>query len=280
MNTTDRDHNELEAGQAAPMDGGMLTAEQLAAELYHHSLPEWPGETAFYRELAREASALGPVLEVACGTGRIAIDLAQQGIPVTGFDLSKEMLGIARKASAGMQNVRWELADMRSFDMGERYALVLIPGHSFQFMLTPANQVACLTCIRSHLIPGGKLVVHLDHQDLGWLWNLYKVDNGKFEARGEVPHPRSGNPISVSRAWSYEPCTQTASVSTILEECDAQGNLVQRWERGPVALHCIFRFEMEHLLARAGFTVLALYGSFERAPLQDDSSGMIWVSEI
>jgi hypothetical protein len=70
-----------------------------------------------------------------------------------------------------------------------------------------------------------------------------------------------------------------AHASTVWEEFDLQGKLVQRWERGPVALHCIFRFEMEHLLARAGFTIRAVYGNFERSPLQDDSSEMIWVSE-
>lgn len=266
---------------AARASGGAeLTVEQLAAELYHDTLPEWPGEIVFYRELAKKASDIGPLLEVACGTGRISIDLARQGRQVTGFDLSEEMLGIARKMSAGLRNIRWVLADMRSFEMGERYGLVLIPGHSFQFMLTPVDQMACLTCIKHHLLPGGRLVVHLDHQDLGWLWNLYQVDGGKFKAAGEVLHPRSGNRVLVSRAWSYEPCTQTASVRTIWEERDAQETRVQRWERGPVALHCIFRFEMEHVLARAGFKVLGVYGSFKGTPLQDDSSEMIWVSEV
>lgn len=256
-----------------------LTVEQLTAKLYHHSLPEWTGEYAFYRELAQDTKSLGPVLEVACGTGRIAMDLAQQGAQVTGFDLSEEMLGMARTTSQGMKNIRWELADMRSFEMGERYGLVVIPGHSFQFMLTPSDQLACLGSIKRHLFPGGRLVIHVDHQDLGWLWDLYKGNGGKFEPLREVPHPESGNPLLVSRAWTYQPCTQTASASTIWEEHDAQGKLVQRWERGPVSLHCIFRFEMEHLLSRAGFTIRAVYGSFERAPLQDDSSEMIWISE-
>ena len=256
-----------------------LTAEELAANLYHHSLPEWTGEYAFYREQALETKSLGPILEVACGTGRIAIDLAQQGMGVTGFDLSPEMLEIARRLSAGMQNVRWEVADMRYFEMGERYGLVVIPGHSFQFMLTPADQLACLASIKRHLLPGGKLIIHVDHQDLGWLWDLFNGVGGKFKQVGEVPHPVSGNPVVLSRAWTYEPCTQTACASTVWEEFDGRGQPVQRWERGPVGLHCFFRFEMEHLLSRAGFTIRAVYGNFERTPLQNDSSEMIWVSE-
>jgi SAM-dependent methyltransferase len=268
--------NQHKKSLAASSSG--FTVEELVAKLYHHTLPDWTGEFDFYRDLAQASKALGPVLEVACGTGRIAIDLAQQGMQVTGFDISHEMLEIARKLGAGMQNVRWEAADMRSFEMGERYGLVVIPGHSFQFMLTPSDQLACLASIKRHLLPGGRLVVHIDHQDPGWLWDLYKGNGGKYKQVQEVPHPESGNPVVVSRAWTYEPCTQTACASTVWEEQDAQGKPVRRWERGPVALHCIFRFEMEHLLARAGFTIRAVYGNFERAPLQNDSSEMIWIS--
>jgi hypothetical protein len=112
------------------------------------------------------------------------------------------------------------------------------------------------------------------------LWDLYQGRDSRIEQGRTLPHPESGNPVSVSRAWTYEPSTQTASVHTIWEQRDADRNLVQRWERGPIALHCIFRFEMEHLLACAGFTFQALYGNFERAPLQNDSSEMIWVSEF
>jgi SAM-dependent methyltransferase len=274
MSTTNHQKKSLAASS------GSLTAEQLAAKLYHHSLPDWAGESDFYRELAQETKALGPVLEVACGTGRIAIDLARQGLQVTGFDLSNEMLEVARRMSAGMQNLRWERADMRSFDLGAHYGLVLIPGHAFQFMLTPTDQLACLACIKRHLLPGGRLVIHVDHQDMGWLWDLYKVDGSKFERVREVPHPESGTPLVVSQAWAYEPATQTASASTVWEERDTHGNVLQRWERGPVALHCIFRFEMGHLLSRAGFSIRALYGNFERAPLQDDSSEMIWIAEL
>jgi SAM-dependent methyltransferase len=257
-----------------------LGVDELAAKIYHHSLPAWPGENTFYRKIAQETKSLGPVLEVACGTGRVAIDLAQDGMQVTGFDLSNAMLEIARAKSASMDNVRWEIADMRSFKMGERYGLILIPGHSFQFMLTPSDQMSCLTSIKRHLVPGGRLVLHIDHQDLGWLWDLYKVNGGKFEKVREVPHPDNGHPVIVSQAWKFEPSTQTASVKTVWEELDAHGNPIQRWERGPIDLHCIFRFEMDHLLARAGFVIQALYGSFECTPLQNDSSEMIWISNV
>lgn len=251
------------------------------AELYDVSVPDWPGEIDFYQALGRQATAQGAaVLEIACGTGRVALRLAQDGVRLTGIDLSPAMLDIARQKSAGMPNVRWLEADMRSFELGETFGLVIIPGHSFQFMLTPEDQLACLQCIRRHLAPHGLLVVHLDHMDVGWLGDLRGEKGGVFEPQPEVEHPRTGRAVRTHRAWTYEPSTQTASVVTVTEELDARGQAVQRRERGPVAQHCVFRFEMEHLLARAGFQVEAVYGDFFRGELQDDSSEMIWVARV
>ena len=162
----------------------------------------------------------------------------------------------------------------------ETFGLAIIPAHSFQFMLTPEDQVACLACIRRHLDPGGLLVVHLDHLEVDWLGDLHGGMGGVFEPQPEVRHPRTGRPVRTLRAWTYEPSTQTASVVTVTEELDARGQVVKRRERGPLAQHCVFRFEMEHLLARAGFQVEAVYGDFYRGELQDDSSEMIWLARV
>ena len=59
---------------------------------------------------------------------------------------------------------------------------------------------------------------------------------------------------------------------------DAEGGIVARWDTGPIRLHCVFRFEMEHLLARAGFEALTVYGDFYEGDLKSDSSDMVWVA--
>jgi len=248
------------------------------AQLYDASVPDWPGEIDFYRELATGIKLKGQaVLEIACGTGRVAIRLAQVGARVVGIDLSAAMLDVAREKSVGIPNVRWVEGDMMSFELGETFGLVIIPGHSFQFMLTPEHQVACLECIKRHLVPGGVLVVHLDHQDIDWLGKLCTEKGGISEMAEELMHPETGRLIRTLRAWSYEPSKQTASAVTVWEEIDTDGEVVDRWERGPIRMHCVFRFEMEHLLARVGFEVEAVYGDFFRRELKDESADMIWV---
>ena len=253
----------------------MQTPEQLAAELYDLTVHDWDGELAFYKELAHHARTQGsPVLEIACGTGRVAIRLAAEDISMTGMDHSPEMLAIARRKSTP---VRWVQSDMRTLDLGETFGLIISPGHSFQFMRTPEDQVQALQTFRRHLTPGGVLVIHLDHQDVTWLGGLLGEQGGKFEYGKDVIHPQSGRIIRRAHAWTYEPSTQTATVVSKWEEVEEDGSVLQSWTRQPMALHCVFRFEMEHLVARTGFEVLALYGDFYKGELTDRSTEMIWM---
>jgi hypothetical protein len=167
---------------------------------------------------------------------------------------------------------------MRSFDLGETFALAIVPGHAFQHMVTEADQVACLDCIRRHLEPAGRLVLHLDHQDFAWLGGLCTGQGGAFGPASEVVDPTTGHRVRTARAWSYERSTQTATLVMAWEEIGRDGEILDRWQTGPLRLHCAFRFEVAHLLARAGFQVEALYGDFSRGKLRDDSSETIWVA--
>jgi len=249
------------------------------AQTYDLSVPDWPGEIDFYQELAMEARRQErSVLEIACGTGRVAIRLAQAGVDLVGLDCSPQMLAVAREKSAGLANMRWVEADMRSFELGQKFELAIIPGQAFHNLNTPQDQAGCLECIGQHLRPGGRLVIHLDPPDYPWLGALLGEKGGQFEPAEQFAHPESGRPVRASRAWSYEPASQTATCQTVWEEVDAGGRVVNRWQRGPTHLHSVFRFEMEHLLARAGFVVEAVYGDFFRRPYVDKSPEMIWVA--
>jgi SAM-dependent methyltransferase len=249
------------------------------AQTYDESVPDWPGEIAFYQALVSDVKGRGQaLLEIACGTGRVAIRLAQIGVDTVGLDLSLNMLEVARQKSKGIKNVKWVQADMCAFDLGKTFGLVIIPGHAFQNLTTPEEQVACLDCIYRHLDPGGILAVHLDHQDMRWLGGLVTDKGGIFEPAEQFQHARTGRQIRALRAWSYEPATQTATCTTAWEAIGADGQVVDTWKTEPIRLHCVFRFEMVHLLARVGFILDDVYGDFFRNPLEDKSANMIWVA--
>ncbi len=229
--------------------------------------------------MAAEATSRGQsVLEAACGTVRVTLRLAQDGADVVGLDLSPAMLHVAREKGGGMRHVRWVHADMRSSNLGGTFALAIIPGHSFQNIVDVEDQVDTLQAVRRHLVPDGLLVVHLDQPEIGWLGDLTGDLGGVFETAGQFVHPKTGRRIRTLQAWSYEPSTQTAISHKIWEELGADGQVVGRVDRGAIRLHVVFRFEMEHLLARTGFTLEAVYGDFHQNGLEDASSEMVWVA--
>lgn len=250
----------------------------LDAELYDLYVGDWRGEIDFYLSMAQQAQANGgAVLEVACGTGRVAIRLAQAGIDVTGLDRSAAMLDIARSKSAGLNNIRWVQADMRDFELYQQFGLAIIPGHAFQNIHTAADQVACLTCIHGHLAPDGTLVVHLDHQEMDWLGDIGQRPFADMEYGKKLTHPTTGQTYRMVYSWAYERSTQTAIFEKAWELVGTDDVVLERFDNQPVRLHCVFRSEMEHAAHRAGFAVEAVYGDFLRNDLDDNSSEMIWI---
>jgi SAM-dependent methyltransferase len=118
---------------------------------YAEDLPLW-------RELAAQAG--GAVLDVGAGTGRVTLDLADRGIPVVALDADGRLLA-ALELRAGGRPVRTVAADARDFELGERFALVIVPMQTVQLLDGPAGRAAFLGCARRHLQPGGRLVVAL-----------------------------------------------------------------------------------------------------------------------
>ena len=115
------------------------------------------GDVAFYVEEARRAGA--PALELACGTGRVLIPVAEAGLTVVGLDSSAAMLSIAQEKIAELPDTtqrRIELVegDMRSFALDQRFKLIMIPFRSFLHLMTPAAQRQALpawyTCGRRY----------------------------------------------------------------------------------------------------------------------------------
>jgi ubiquinone/menaquinone biosynthesis C-methylase UbiE len=256
-----------------------ITANQLYAQLYDAWVPDWPGEVDFYRDLIGNSPLKTEgVLEVACGTGRIAMRLANDEVKITGLDISSELLEIAQGKSLGMSNVEWVLGDMRTFEIRKNFGVVISPGHSFQFMTTPDDQVKCLEQIKRHLVPDGFVVIHLDHQDFGWLAGLLHNKEAVYQKSNVIIHPRTKQKFRRSYAWAFEPSTQNTTVRLNWEEIDENGDVIQIWEMEPKRLHCVFRFEMEHLLNRMGFCIEAVYGDFFKNELVSESGQMIWLA--
>lgn len=124
------------------------------------------GDIDWYATRVRRLAA--PVLELACGTGRVTLALARTGLRLAGLDLSEAMLRIARRKAAisGLQEqTEFVHGAMQDFSLGRRFDTICIPYASFSLLLTAREQSECLAAIRRHLEPGGRLLLDMNFFD-------------------------------------------------------------------------------------------------------------------
>jgi SAM-dependent methyltransferase len=233
------------------------------AELYDHvDLYRNRADIDFYVGAAINAG--GPVLELGCGTGRVLVPTARAGVAITGLDSSPSMLALcARKLSAEDERLRGRvelrLADMRHFEFKQGFALVTIPFRPFQHLLTVEDQLACLTSIRRHLTADGRVIVDLFNPSLDAL-----ATRPLGEETGEEPEfitPDGRRVIRRHRVVAHDRFAQVNEVELLYYVTHPDG----RQERLAHAFHMryLFRYELEHLLARAGFVLEQLYSDYD-----------------
>ncbi len=255
--------------------------EEIAAR-YDAAVPLQPGELQFYLELAREAGSHGHrTLELTCGTGRVAIPLAREGMRIVGLDNSPAMLAVARERSAGLPNVEWIEGDMRSFDLGEQFGLIYIPVGSFQLLLSVDDQLAALRCVRRHLAPEGRFAFEVENPQATAIAEWLTTKRGLVlrNPSRDYTHPKTRRQVRSSGWVEYHPSEQIYTSYGITEELDDDGVVLQRVYGQPMTLRYHYRYEMEHLLARAGFDVEALYGDVQKNPYRATSPDFIIVAK-
>ena len=253
----------------------MVSYGDIWADVYDsvHTLAE---DIPFWVEEAQASG--GPVLELACGTGRVAIPIAQAGVPVVGLDNSSAMLKVARakarRLKLGTDLLRFVRGDMRDFSLGgRRFPLVIIPFRSFQALLSVADQHQALAAIREYLERSGRLIFSLFVPDLGHLAR----DPAVAVYDHEHMDPATGHRLLVWHQNQYDTFNQVMDARTVIEEVDEHGDMLRRTYRD-YQLRYLHRFEVQHLLAVCGYQVMDVYGSFERDPLDESSTEMVWVA--
>src|SRR5581483_10009008 len=125
------------------------------ARYYELEYADYDVDFDFYLQLLRRTG--GPILDLACGTGRVALAMARAGYSAVGVDRSEAMLGIARRKAG--ERVELVQADLRDFDLGRRFPLVTVTLNSFMHLLEVDDQEDALERVAAHVAPGGRAVI-------------------------------------------------------------------------------------------------------------------------
>jgi SAM-dependent methyltransferase len=223
----------------------------------------------FYVPLAQAAD--GPVLDVACGTGRVLLPCLQAGVDAEGLDLFPDMLATLRKKAAALGfQPRLHQADMASFRLDRRYALIMIPFNAFVHNLTTDSQVACLTCCREHLTPGGQLAFDTYFPGAAL---ITQPDNTRV-LEAEMKHPETSLPVRIFDIRSFDRVEQLQHSLMEIEFLNAEG-AVAAVRRCRTTDRWIYKGEMGLLLRAAGFARWQIAGDFTGRPLVKETDAMI-----
>lgn len=235
------------------------------AEYYDYVLPyRTRDDVGFYVELAREAN--GPVLELACGTGRVLIPTARAGVETVGIDIAPAMLDVCRRKLADEpEAVRARVTvrdgDMRRFHLGRQFALVTIPFRGFQHLLTVDDQLAALQAVHRHVSTGGRFVLDLFNPSVPLLGDARWLVHPMVEPPFLMPDGR--RVVRSYRILGRDFLNQTQHIEFVHDVRWPDGREERRAES--FHLRYLFRFEAEHLLVRSGFAIEALYSGYDRS---------------
>ena len=234
-------------------------------------------DIASYLRLAKETG--GTVLELGCGTGRTLLPIAMAGIPIAGLDSSPAMLEICSRRlieAACSEKTDLVLSDMRDFDLGRKFNLITVPFRAFQHLETAEDQLACLSSVRRHLAGGGLFVLDLFNPDMQ---RIMDISNRK-EYGNEEPFliPDGSTVTRRFRTVDVDLPNQIMDCEIIYHIERPDGSTDRKVHS--FRMRWLFRWEAEHLLERAGFSVVEVAGDHRGSPFGTDWPGELILKAV
>lgn len=221
----------------------------------------------------------GPLLELACGSGRLLVPLARAGYSVTGVDASARMLELARRAleAEGLDaRITLRQQDMGSLDKsetyGQKFRLAFVALGSFAHICTRKEQRQALAGVHARLTAGGTFILDISNADVRYMESM----------GGQVLHQGTWT-MDDGTLLTHFVSPASAVSSHLLElthfyDQHIQGEAVRR-TISRTQLYLFERGEMELLLESAGFAVKEVYGNYDLSPFENDSARMIFIAE-
>jgi SAM-dependent methyltransferase len=236
----------------------------------HYDALKAQNDASFYLSQARMAR--GPVLEIGCGTGRVTIPLAAAGVEITGLDVSASMLAEAnRKAQARGATVGWLEADAHHFDLGRRFAAILMPFNTLQFFRDKLSLIQVFDRVKCHLEEDGRFIFDVFNPQVSFL----AADSVRRYERARYPDPYGRGEVVLEESREYLADRQIIR-STRYYHISDQPDVAS----SGLELRCFFPCELDLILEHHGFRLDEKYGDFDGTPFGTSSPKQICVCSV
>jgi SAM-dependent methyltransferase len=238
------------------------------AELYDRQYADADrGDTAFYRDLAESVD--GPTLELACGTGRVHLELLAAGVDADGIDLDADSLDrLEEKAEErGLDPNVWQ-ADMLEFEADRAYDLVICPFNTVQHATTVADQRQLLETVHDALAPGGRFVFDTFVPSFDVICETYgkwREQAIEYEGRTYSRRSRSSLVDQVEQQFEVENVTESPDGDVVHEDSHRLSMLPKQ--------------QVELLARDSPFAAWAVEAGFDGGELTDDETVQLWTLE-
>ena len=229
-------------------------------------------EAAWYLNKVKKYG--GPVLDLACGTGRMAIIIAQAGFKVVGIDQSEGMLKIFRRSMEEQPiQIRNRISilkqDMIEFNLRRKFNTIFCCD-AFFHNLSVKDEMDCLTRVADHLAEGGGFFFNLPNPNCEYILKSEKSGGQIFEERGRYRLPDHEDLLIVEQAQDVNPLKQIITTTLRFTILDPEGNQKQLGTSSWKSRY-LFKYEAIHLLYRCGFEIKSLVGDYQEGPVNKGS---------
>jgi len=234
-------------------DYGPETYGDRIADVYD----DWYGGAAFLEteasvELLAELAGDGPVLELAIGTGRLALPLTERGIEVHGVDASEAMVARLREKPGG-ERIPVTMGDFADVPVDGSYPLIFVAFNTLFALLTQEDQLRCFANAAAHLAGDGVFLIEVFFPDLG------RFDrNQRFQTNSVDP-----TEVSLDASRHDALAQRVDSVHVVLRESGTK--------LYPVNLRYAFPSELDLMARLAGLELKHRWGGWQREPFDEDS---------
>jgi cyclopropane fatty-acyl-phospholipid synthase-like methyltransferase len=250
-----------------------MTDYDLLAPFYDIEHARFEEDVSLYINFAELSG--GPLLELACGSGRLLVPLAYEGYELTGVDSSRSMLNLAQRAleEAGVQEQCTLVQEnMSTMHLEQKFRMAFIALGSFGHVCTRQEQRQTLAVVHDHLTAGSKFIMDISNTDVRYMEQL----SGQVLHQGTWKR-EDGALLTHFVSPASSPTKHLLELTHFYDE-HRQGEAVQRTVI-TTHLYLFERNEVELLLEEAGFAINDVFGDYELSPFEHESPRMIFIAQ-